>query len=765
MLLSLFQIAAAAADPPNASALDAVGPGVANSSPPALTVCASSGRGSEEGSPIAGATIILITPDGHALAGTAGTDGCTVFDVLAAGNYRVTVTAPGTVPVDGAVAVTAEGDARFRARLALAAAEGQDVLIEADREQPGETRRSISPTEVRNLPGAANDALKSVQAMPGVARAPYGAGMLVVRGAAPGDTQVLLDGQPIPQLYHFGGLRSIFPTEALERIDFLPGGFGVRYGRAIGGVVDVQSRGARDDKWGGFADADLYDASALAEGPIGKDARNGRVMASLRRSYVDALLPLAPAGNLGFTVAPRYYDYQIRYDMVPAENGTQARLMAYGSDDALDFVVKKADSNGLRGRYLYRTAFHRVQAPIVKPIAGGWLLSLDPSMGYQDLTLDGGGVFALEGTRTSGGLRAEARGPLGLLGPDHKMNLLFGVDGQVQRDAYDVNYADDGNSGATTPDRRQIAKAAYGSLGAGAFAEAEIDIGHGVTAVPGIRADVYAPSNQISFDPRFAMRWRVSSANFVKGYAGVYHQPPEFYQWDPKLGNPALLPSRAIQTGLGGGRRFSESMTAEGEVFYKWLDRLPVQAPGDPGDPTMRTRWTGEGIGRVFGIEALLKRDISEKTFGWISYTLSKSERASPYSGGWNAFSMDQTHIFGAVLGRSLTRGWAVGGRFQYVTGNPTMVVNEAVFNADSDQYMPVPGFRHTARLPAFHELDVRIDKRWEWSKWTLNAYLDVQNVYAHANPEQVRYSFDYSQHAYVTSVPVFPSIGLRGEF
>ena len=121
----------------------------------------------------------------------------------------------------------------------------QELIVDAAREQPGETRRSITPAEVRNMPGVSNDALKSVQNLPGVARAPFGAGMLVVRGAAPGDTRVLLDGQEIPQLYHFGGLRSVFPTEALSRIDFLPGGFGVRYGRAIGGVVDVETRGGR----------------------------------------------------------------------------------------------------------------------------------------------------------------------------------------------------------------------------------------------------------------------------------------------------------------------------------------------------------------------------------------------------------------------------------------------------------------------------------------------------------------------------------------
>lgn len=736
---------------------------IGNSDPsaPASSLIACATVEKSEASPIPGATVILIAPDGKAVAGTAGSDGCVAFAGLEPGAWRITVTSPGTKPVDGRVEIGPAGGARFDAQLALVSSDTQELVVDAAREQPGETRRSITPAEVRNMPGVSNDALKSVQNLPGVARAPFGAGMLVVRGAAPGDTRVLLDGQEIPQLYHFGGLRSVFPTEALSRIDFLPGGFGVRYGRAIGGVVDVETRGGREDKWGGFVDADLYDAAALAEGPIGRDARNGHVLAAVRRSYVDAILPaVAPSSNLQWTVAPRYYDYQARYDFAQAENGTRARLMVFGSDDAFTFLIKRTDASGLRGRYLFRTAFHRVQSPVTKPLPNGWILSLMPSLGYQDLNLDGGGLISLKGTRESGGMRLEARGPM-----RPGVNLLMGFDGGGQRDAYDVNYFDDGGSHASSPDRRQIAKAEYGSVTGAAYAEAEIDAGRGVTVVPGLRADGYAPSNQVSFDPRIAARWRFERRSWAKAYTGLYHQPPEFYQWDPRLGNPRLAPPVALQSGLGGGHQISESMSLEGEAFYKWLDRLVVQAPGDPADPSARTHWTNAGMGRVYGFEALLRRDVSERVFGWVSYTLSKSERASPWSHGWNDYTLDQTHIFTTVGGWRLARNWQAGFRFRYVTGNPTTVVNEAVYDSDSDRYLPVPGFRHEARLPPFHQLDVRIDKRWEWTGWTLDAYLDVQNAYAHLNPEQVRYSFDYSQRAFVTGLPVFPSIGVRGEF
>lgn len=715
------------------------------------------------GTVVPGATVILIAPDGKVFSGTAGSDGCAGFTALAPGSYKVTVVSPGAEPVDSTTNVPAEGQGRFDAALALLTADGQEVVVEASREGAGETRRSLKPREVRNIPGAANDALKSVQNLPGVARAPLGIGMLVVRGSAPGDTRVFLDGQEIPQLYHFGGLNSVIPTEALTRIDFLPGGFGVRYGRTVGGVVDVESRAGRDDKWGGFFDADFYGAASLAEGPVGQDAGKGRLLAGVRRSYVDLVLPaLSPAaggGDLSWTVAPRYYDYQMRYDPAPGESGVQSHVMAFGSDDAFTFVIKKPDAEGLRGRYQFRTAFHRLQAPITSPLGNGWILSAVPSMGYQDLTLDGGGLVTLRGSRVTGGFRIEARGPI-----TKRATMLVGADGELQRIGYQADYQDDGGTGASSPERRMIASAAYASAAAGAYAEGEFDTGNGWTFVPGVRVDHYLPADAWTFDPRLAARWRFEKRSWAKGYTGVYHQPPDFYEWDQEMGTPSLRPAVAVQSGLGGGHDFSNGLSVESEVFWKWMEDLPNKANGDAGDPTQNTEYRNGGIGRAYGMETLVRQDLSQRLSGWVAYTLSKSERASPEH-GWNMFRYDQTHIFSAVASYKLRRGWIASSRFRYVTGNPTTVVEEAVYDADGDRYLPVPGFRTEQRLPSFHQLDVRVEKTWDWSGWDLSAYLDVQNVYGRLNPERQRYDFDYSETAYITGLPIFPSIGLRGEF
>jgi hypothetical protein len=215
---------------------------------------------------------------------------------------------------------------------------------------------------------------------------------------------------------------------------------------------------------------------------------------------------------------------------------------------------------------------------------------------------------------------------------------------------------------------------------------------------------------------------------------------------------------------VGGGA--GDRTRVEGEVFWKWLDDLVVQRPVDPTDPSSRIGFTNDGIGRAYGAEILVKRDLSRRLYGWIAYTLSRSERASPFQrGGWAPFSSDQTHILTALTGWKVRDGWEVGARFRYTTGNPLTPVQGSVYDSDADVFVPLEGAPASGRIPPFHQLDLRVDRRWEFRSWSLTTYVDVQNVYVRENAEGVRYDYDYDRRFYVTGLPLLPSIGLRGEF
>ncbi len=105
-----------------------------------------------------------------------------------------------------------------------------------------------------------------------------------------------------------------------------------------------------------------------------------------------------------------------------------------------------------------------------------------------------------------------------------------------------------------------------------------------------------------------------------------------------------------------------------------------------------------------------------------------------------------------------------MGARFRYVTGTPDAALTGAVFNADTLVYVPVYEATASRRIDDFHQLDLRVDKTWTWSRGSLTLFLDVWNVYNRANPEGSSDSFDYRQHGVTTGLPIVPSLGIKGE-
>jgi hypothetical protein len=142
-----------------------------------------------------------------------------------------------------------------------------------------------------------------------------------------------------------------------------------------------------------------------------------------------------------------------------------------------------------------------------------------------------------------------------------------------------------------------------------------------------------------------------------------------------------------------------------------------------------------------------------------------RSERKDGPHEDWRIADSDQTHIL-TILGQyKFNARWELGVRWRYVTGNPQTPVVGSVYDNDDDVYVPIYGATNSTREPAFHQLDVRLDKHWIFDDWILTAYLDVQNAYNRKNPEGVRYNYDYTQSDTVDGLPLIPSFGLRGEF
>jgi hypothetical protein len=248
----------------------------------------------------------------------------------------------------------------------------------------------------------------------------------------------------------------------------------------------------------------------------------------------------------------------------------------------------------------------------------------------------------------------------------------------------------------------------------------------------------------------------------LKAGSGLFHQAPGLGEVVLSDNQTHLRSTRSWQNSLGvehdlGGRA---ELSVEG--FYNLMDDLIGRAP----DETGVLRYNNLAQGRVFGAEAMLRYRADEDFFGWISYTISRSERTWGPGEPSQLFYLDQPHILTALASYALGKGWEIGARFRYVTGNLYTPCRGGIFSANATQYLCVSGKTNSERLPPFHQLDVRVDKRWVFSSFTLGVYLDLINAYNRTNPDFMGYNFDYSKSRPETgSLPIVPSIGIRGEF
>jgi hypothetical protein len=174
-----------------------------------------------------------------------------------------------------------------------------------------------------------------------------------------------------------------------------------------------------------------------------------------------------------------------------------------------------------------------------------------------------------------------------------------------------------------------------------------------------------------------------------------------------------------------------------------------------------------QGLGRAYGLEVLLRHEITKNFFGWIAYTLSRSEVRNVGQTSYYLSQYDQTHILTAIASYTFPFGVELGGRFRYVTGNPTTPVQHPydLYDVDANAFSASYGGYRSARLPDFNQLDIRVDKYWRFTHWTLDTYLDVQNVYNAKNVEANFYDYRFRFRYDVPGIPFLPVLGVKGSF
>ncbi len=738
--------------------------------------------------PVVGARVVATSESGAVFETTTDAAGAWSFQALPPGKYVVTVSAPGFETSRYALEVTAGEGTELALGLDAAAKPG-DVVVHGVRPPRSMTKRTLQRREMTRIPGTSGDALRALESQPGVARAPGFAGLIIVRGSSPRDTQTFIDGTPVPLIYHFGGLASVVPTEMLERIDFHPGNFSAVYGRVMGAIVDVALRspdtscfadyGLPSEETGcyhGLAQVDLLEGRLMLQGPLPLERWSFAVAG--RRSWFDTWLgPVLEASGANVTTAPVYYDYQAIIEGHPGGKRNDLSLRFYGSSDALELIVTQpsAQEPGFAGEMQYGTVFWRAQGLFRSRLTKDVSLEAMLSYGLTQVQL-GVGDIEFDVTVHPVELRSELAFRLSELA-----TLDAGLDFLVQPYNVHVRAPSPPRPGEPAPgpfslrplqtsdDDGYAFQPAY-------FLEAEVTPTPRLRIVPGVRLDYNNDTDAHDLNPRVNARYAIIEGGagpngehldetVIKAGIGVYSQPPQPQETDEVFGSPGLESNRAVHYSLGVEQDVGAQIDVDVEAFYKTLSNLVSRTQVMGG-----YEYGNLGSGDVIGVEALVQYQPDEQFFGWIAYTLSKSVRQDGPGLDEYMFQFDQTHNLTLLGSYRLGHGWEFGARFRLVSGalvTPVLAPPglQSIYSSDTGSYTALTGEPFSERLPLFHQLDVRIDRRWQFRSWRIAAFLDVRNVYNNAAKEALVYNFDFTQESYQVGLPILPSLGVRGEF
>ncbi|MEO7730935.1 MAG: hypothetical protein ABIY55_08200 [Kofleriaceae bacterium] len=504
-------------------------------------------------------------------------------------------------------------------------------------------------------------------------------------------------------------------------------------------------------------DANLLQLGGLVRQPVPQLGATLTVAA--RYGYPGLILSLATN-----QVSLSYWDYQLRLDGGNARNGWT--VFAFGANDELDTVSPTADPDDLNPPLAPSLilGFHRLDLRLHRTF-GRWFTTYRAVVGY-DKTFSQGTDFSVLVAEPA--IHATWKGD--------KLTLTGGVEGAFHK----VGQGSGGsaNANALSAITSELDTFYIGS----ALAEALWRPSPMWLIRPGIRGDVYADGTATkgAVDPRLTVRYKLAqrdladvppdsddSAVWLKASAGIYHQPPRFVLPLPGLDMMPIKYGllRSYQTSLGVEVPLRDRFQLTTEGYFNYMD--PTIFDLSVNDPTVVQganttlfptsvvtqmdgqdfidRLTKPQLGRSYGLEVMLRRQAKSGVFGWVSYTLSRSERLRSNGNGgnggneWVPYDFDRTHLINVVAGLPLRRNWDLGLRLQYQSGKPETVT--AGYNA--------------ARGTGYVRFDLRVDKRAVWRSWLLDFYVDVTNIALLPEEVQVGTVIRY----------VLPTVGLRGRF
>ena len=637
----------------------------------------------------------------------------------------------------------------------------------SNREEAPVSVRKIGVNEVKRNPGGNRDISQAIRSLPGVASTPSFRNDIIIRGGAPNENRFYIDGIEIPNINHFatqgasGGPVGLINVDFIDDVEFYSGAFPAARGNALSAVLEFGFKEGRKDKPTVNFVVGSSDIGITFDGPTGSKSS---LIASARRSYLQLLF-----GALGLPFLPTYNDFQFKWTtQIDPKNRLTA--LGLGAIDQfqlnLDLASDPEDEDFLANRYILDNLLINSQWNYTNGVKwenfgerGIWTVVASRNMlnnrafKHQDNNEDLPLIIDYISQEIENKFRIERRVYL-----EGGWKLNYGAGYEYAK------YNNESTFEQFSFQLDTVIPIAFESVldlhKYAAFVQtSKTALANRLTLSAGLRVDgteysarMANPLNQLS--PRFSASYSVTPRLSINFNTGIYHQLPAYtvlgFRENNRLVNRDNDIAYIRNKQLVGGLRYElgeRNTVISVEGFLKDYDRYPLSVDKQISLANLGADFgvigneevVSDSRGRAYGLEFLLQQRLYKGFYGILSYTYVRSEFTDG-QGQYIPSSWDSRNLISITGGKKFKRNWELGVRFIYSGGLPytpfDVPASMSIANWNVTR-AGIPDFSqlNSQRLGGFNSLDVRVDKKWFFDKWSLNLFFDVRNALAQESP------------------------------
>lgn len=637
--------------------------------------------------------------------------------------------------------------------------------------------RTIGVSEIKRNPGGNRDISKVIQSLPGVASTVSFRNDIIIRGGAPNENKFYLDGIEIPNINHFatqgstGGPVGLINVDFVREVDFYSGAFPSNRGNALSSVFDFKFKDGRTDRTGASLTLGSSDLATVVEGPIGK---NTTFIASYRRSYLQFLFKA-----LELSFLPEYNDFQFRVK-TKIDDKNEITFIGLG---ALDDFSLNLDAN--------KTEDQKYQLQIL-PVFGQSNYTIGANYkhyranGYSTVVLSRN---YLNNTSEKYPNNDETK-PKTLDYSSKEIENKLRVENTNLMNGFKLNYGINLETSTYTNDTYN--NTPFGIIDYtstldfykyGFFAQSSKGIfKERLQLSLGLRADgnsfnnyMSSPLNQLS--PRFSASYSLTDKISINANIGKYYQTPAYTVLGYRnttgdLVNKNVKYLSNTQSVLGVEYNTLSNLRFTAEGFYKVYGNYPMVITSGDTIP-LANLGSDFGVvgdrpvakltkGRSYGIELLAQQKLQKGFYGIVALTLVRSEFQDK-NNNYVPSAWDNRYIVSMTGGKIFKKNWEVGAKLRISGGAPYTPYDLATSSLKTNYDINPQGTLNysklnTERLGNFYQLDVRVDKKYNFKKISFNIFMDIQNLTGFVYQLQPNFLLDRDANGLAQDDPTDPT-------